>query len=330
MAERLKWGILATGRIARSFATGLKHSDTGVLVASASRSKERAHAFASEFGGRSYGSYRELVEDPDVEAVYISSPHHLHMEHTILCARAGKHVLCEKPFTLNLAQAERALNAVREAGVFFMEAFMYRCAPQTRKIEELVRSGAIGEIRAVHAEFGFHAAEDFDNFRGDGRLGGGGLMDVGCYTVSFARMAVGQAPSAGAYHPTITDRGYDGWGSGSLRFPGGATAHFACGVHLGLNNDATIFGTDGKIHVESPWFANGKVSVFQGGYGQPRQVFDFRDTGDLYMHEADAVAKFLGAGECPYVTWQDTLEQMRALDMLRAGCGLKFEAEDWV
>lgn len=329
MAERLRWGILATGRIARSFSTGLRHSKSGVLVASASRSEERAQAFASEFGGRTYGSYRELVDDPEVEAVYIASPHHLHMEHTILCAEAGKHILCEKPFTLNLSQAERALNAVRKAGVFFMEAFMYRCAPQTRKVEELVRSGVVGEIRAVHAEFGFHAPEDFDNFRGDARLGGGGLMDVGCYTVSFCRMAVGQAPVEGVYHPSLTDRGYDGWGSGTLRFPSGATAHIACGVHLNLDNDATVFGSSGKIHVESPWFGNGKVSVFQEPYSLPRQVFDFRDTGDLYMHEADAVATYLGDRECPYASWQDTIEQMRTLDMLRESCGLTFEAEGW-
>lgn len=157
MADRVRWGILATGSIARAFAAGLRESESGVLAAVGSRSLEKAVAFAGEFGGSAYSSYQGVLEDPDVDAVYIATPHHLHAENTIAAAQAGKAILCEKPFTLTFAAAERAIEAVRRAGVFFMEAFMYRCHPQTRQAREWLRNGAIGRILQVDAEFGFAA-----------------------------------------------------------------------------------------------------------------------------------------------------------------------------
>ncbi|HWA84185.1 MAG TPA: Gfo/Idh/MocA family oxidoreductase, partial [Fimbriimonadaceae bacterium] len=209
MSDHLRWGILATGRIAQQFAGGVKASKTGELVAVGSRTLESAQAFTARHGGKPYDSYEAVLDDPSVDAVYIATPHHLHAEWTIKAAQAGKGILCEKPFTLDAAEAEHALAAVKKAGVFFMEAFMYRCHPQTLKAKSLVEEGAIGEIRMVASEFGFNAARDWDNFRLDGKLGGGALMDVGTYCVSFSRLIAGEEPSHVAYLPKMTERNYD-------------------------------------------------------------------------------------------------------------------------
>jgi predicted dehydrogenase len=291
MADALRWGILATGSIARQFAGGLKVSKTGTLHAVGSRTLESAEKFTAQFGGKPYGSYDAVLADPEVDVVYIALPHHMHAEWTIRCAQAGKAILCEKPFTLNALEAERALAAVDEAGVFFMEAFMYRCHPRTLRLKQLVESGEIGELLQINSEFGFHASENWDNFRADGALGGGGLMDVGTYCVSLSRLLAGAEPLQAFYGAKITDRGYDASGSGTLLFPGGVTAHFGTGIHVDLKNDARIYGTKGWIHVENPWksYPGSLMTVYRKG--QEPEVIDLGCSNDeLYALEADAVA----------------------------------------
>lgn len=324
MADRIRWGILATGSIARSFAKGVAESATGELVASASRSKEKAEKFAEEFGGRAHEGYDALLADPEVDAVYIASPHHLHKEHTVMTARAGKAILCEKPFTLNLAEAEEAIAAVRAADVFFMEAFMYRLTPQSDRIREIVRNGEIGEILQVNAEFGFAAGRDWGNFRADGAVGGGGLMDVGTYCVSFSRMAFGAEPEEAIYRAEITDKGYDAVGAGLLVFPGARVAHFGTGIHANLRNDAVIYGTEGRLEVPSPWFCSGDLTLHRNG--KEVEKISVPGARSLYAIEADTVAAHLEAKEAPAMTVADTLGNMRALDMLRASAGLRFSA----
>jgi len=323
--SQLRWGILASGNIAHAFAKGLAGSSTGTLVASASRSLENATKFAETHGGKAYGSYAELLADPEVDAVYIASPHHLHMEHTIAVAEAGKHILCEKPFTLNALEAERALAAVDAAGVFFMEAFMYRTSSHTQKLKELVHSGIIGQVLQINVEFGFQAGKDWDNFRADAALGGGGLMDVGTYCVSFSRMITGEEPVR-CHFEMLAPNGYDESAAGLMKFPSGAVAHFGTGVHVNLNNQAVIYGEKGKITVESPWFCKGKITI--AVQGSEPEVFDYSgDETNLYTYECDAVAKFLEAKESPYMSKADTLGNMRTLDALRKSAGLDFAAE---
>ncbi|MDX2066080.1 MAG: Gfo/Idh/MocA family oxidoreductase [Fimbriimonadaceae bacterium] len=327
MADRLRWGIMATGGIARQFANGLKISKTGELVAVGSRSHEGAAKFTAEFGGRPHGSYEDLLADPEVDAVYIATPHHMHMENTIAAARAGKGILCEKPFTLNAYEAEQALAAVNEAGVFFMEAFMYRCAPQTRKVLEWVRSGAIGRVLQVNSEFAFHAGKDWANFRADGDVGGGGLMDVGSYCVSFTRLVVGEEPTTCHFVADWMDRNYDGSSAGLMKFPGGAVAHFGTGVHVNTRNDARIYGESGQIYVDDPWkCASGSIQLHR--YGHEPEVLQLNLTNDeLYALEADTVAEYFETKSSPYMTQADTLGQMRTLDALRASANFTFKAE---
>ena len=318
---------MATGSIARQFAAGLPTSRTGTLQAVGSRTLEGATKFTGQFGGRPLPSYQEVLDDPEVDAVYIATPHHLHAEWTVKAAQAGKAILCEKPFTLNAVEADRALEAVRAAGVFFMEAFMYRVHPQTIKVRELVRVGAVGRPLVVNAEFGFAAGRGWDNFRADGAVGGGGLMDVGTYCTSFAAMVAGEEAAEACYQAEITDRGYDAFGSGALRFPGGLTAAFSTGIHANLTNDARIYGEEGSIHVPSPWKCSGGDVVLKRS-GKDDETFDFNSTNDeLYGIEADAVAESLESGECPHMTIAETLGNMRTLDKLRASAGLRFAAE---
>ena len=326
MAESLRWGILATGGIAHQFAGGLKVSKTGTLQAVGSRSIESATKFTDQHGGTPYASYEEVLSDPNVDAVYIALPHHMHMDWTIRTAEAGKGILCEKPFTLNSLEAERALAAVKKAGVFFMEAFMYRCAPQTLKIKELVDSGAIGKVRAINAEFSFGAAPTWQNFRTDAAVGAGGLMDVGSYCVSFARLITGEEPSRCEYLANL-EHGYDGYGSGALQFPGGVTMHFGTGIHLNMKNLATIYGEGGSITIDQPWKAGGGL-IHLNASGKDPETFDFAITNDqLYGYEADAVAEFFEQKETPYMSVADTVGQMKTLDALRKSAGLHFSAE---
>jgi len=325
MVHHLRWGILATGRIAHQFAGGVNASETGTLTAVGSRSLESARAFTDEHGGKPYATYEQVLEDPDVDAVYIATPHHLHAEWTIKAAQAGKGILCEKPFTLDLPEAEDALAIVKDSGVFFMEAFMYRCHPQTRKVKELVDGGAIGEVTMIASEFGYGAARDSQNFRFEGSVGGGALMDVGTYCVSFSRLIAGEDPTRAAYFADITERGYDGTGSGALMFTNGINAHFGCALHQNLENKARVFGSNGMIEIEFPWkcYEHGYTRLIRDGKVAEEWHLG-SDNDHLYAYEADAVAEYFEEGECPFVSIGDTLAQMRALDQLRESAGLRF------
>ncbi|MFY9233073.1 MAG: Gfo/Idh/MocA family oxidoreductase [Fimbriimonadaceae bacterium] len=328
--EKVNWGILATGSIAHKFARGLKHSRTGVLAATGSRSLEKAVTFATEHGGKPYGRYDDVLTDPSIDAVYIALPHHLHAEWTIKCAEAGKHILCEKPFTLNAKDAERALKEVDKAGVFFMEAFMYRCHPQTRELAKMVREGVIGKPLVVKAEFGFAAGRDWVNFRTVGELGGGGLMDVGTYCVSMCRLIAGEepirceyvanlspsAPAPSPRHSSGRGESYDEYGTGCLKFPSGMTAMIGTGIHVSLRNEVLIYGTEGSIRVPSPWFCAEPFVVHAAG-NDPMPV-RIGEGLDLYGQEADAVAECIEQREHPAMTWQDTIGNARTLDSMRA------------
>ena len=190
----LRWGIIGTGKIADAFARGLGQTDTGDLVAVASRTEANAERFGETHGvGRRHGSYDALVDDPGVDAVYVSTPHPMHAEWAIRCAEAGKHVLCEKPMTLNEADTMAVVEAARRSDVFLMEAFMYRCHPQTERLVGLLRSGVIGDVKLVRATFGFRLPHDPEERHLANGLGGGGILDVGCYTVSMSRLVAATA-----------------------------------------------------------------------------------------------------------------------------------------
>ncbi len=322
--SKLNWAILGTGAIAKTFAKGLRLTDAGELRAVGSRSRATADAFCADHGGSGFDSYESALAQSDVDAVYIALPHHMHAEYTIKCAQAGKHILCEKPFTLNALEAERALAAVRAADVFFMEAWMYRSHPQTAKIRQLLKAGAIGRPLAAHASFGYHASRDWGHFKADGAVGGGGLLDVGAYPVSFLRMVAGEEPDRCEYSCEFTESGADAIGVGLLQFPSGFRATFGCAIHLAMTNDATIFGEEGRLHIAEPWFCRGPIHLIKGG---KTEEIPFETVPDLWGNQAQVMLDHLDARQTPTINWEDTMGNMRTLDALRKSAGLTFAQE---
>ncbi|MFP4322792.1 MAG: Gfo/Idh/MocA family protein, partial [Anaerolineales bacterium] len=225
MTTTIRWGILSTASIARRrVVPALQSSRNGEVVAVASRDADRARAFAAEQDiPRSYGSYEALLGDPNIDAIYIGLPNNLHAEWAMHCAAAGKPTLCEKPLALDAKQAQQMVDAFATRGVPFAEAFMYRFHPQTRRVLELVAEGVLGDLHAINAVFSFRLPpEAAENIRLQASLGGGSLMDVGCYCVNLMRLATGAEPEAVTAQALIgKTSGVDERFTGTLRFPGG-------------------------------------------------------------------------------------------------------------
>jgi predicted dehydrogenase len=338
MNTTLKWGIIGTGRIAHVFAEGIAQSNTGTLVAVGSRTQDAADRFGETWNvPHRYGSYAELLKDKDVQAVYISTPHPLHAEWAIKAAAAGKHILCEKPLTLNYAQAEAVIEAARKNDVFLMEAFMYRCHPQTEKLVELIRSGIIGQVRVIQATFSFRSENDPNGRLLNNALGGGGILDVGGYCASIARLIAGAAIGERFSNPVrvigaghIGETHVDEYAVASLLFPGDIIAQLFSGVRVNGGSKVHIYGTEGSIFVPSP-FTPGtgetlSMRVKKDGGQETQDIFVENSTG-LYALEADTVATYIAERQSPTMNWEDTLGNMRTLDQWREAVGVVYEVE---
>jgi predicted dehydrogenase len=249
----LRWGLLGTARINRALIPPLRVSSGNRLLAVASRDEGRAVAYAKEWGiERAHGSYEALLADPAIDAVYIPLPNHLHAEWTIRAARAGKHVLCEKPLALTVAEVDAMAAAARESRVVLAEAFMYRHHPQTLKVRELVESGAIGAPRFVRGTFTFQLDRP-DDVRLRPEWGGGCLWDVGCYPLSFARFGLGAEPVEAFGSMMAGPTGIDETFAGQLAFPGGVLAQIEASFRAPYRTHFEITGTEGTIVVRQPW-----------------------------------------------------------------------------
>ena len=342
MGGPLRWGIIGTGKIAAAFARALNHTDTGDLVAVASRTEANAERFGETHGvGFRHASYEALVDDPSVHAVYISTPHPMHAEWAIKCAEAGKHVLCEKPMTLNAADTMAVVEAARRNDVFLMEAFMYRCHPQTERLVELLRSGVIGDVKLVRATFGFRGAYDLGERHLANALGGGGILDLGCYTVSMSRLVAAVALGVEVAEPRELhavgrvgpETRVDEYTAATLLFDGDIVAEVSCGVRLAMGSEVRIHGTEGHLVVPEPWFCSGR----EGGtsyieiHRADREPGRVEVTTDrwLYAIEADHVAENIDRRQAsfPGMTWEDSLANMRTLDRWREAIGVEYDAE---
>ena len=342
MGGPLRWGIVGTGKIAAAFTRALDHTDTGDLVAVASRTEANAERFGEAHGvGRRHASYEALVDDPSVHAVYISTPHPMHAEWAIKCAEAGKHVLCEKPMTLNAADTMAVVEAARRNDVFLMEAFMYRCHPQTERLVELLRSGVIGDVKLVRATFGFRGAYDLGERHLANALGGGGILDLGCYTVSMSRLVAAVALGVEVAEPRELhavgrvgpETRVDEYTAATLLFDGDIVAEVSCGVRLAMGSEVQIYGTEGHLVVPEPWFCSGR----EGGTshieihrtGQELERAEVTTDRWLYAIEADHVAENIDRRQAsfPGMTWEDSLANMRTLDRWREAIGVEYDAE---
>lgn len=343
MSTTLTWGILGTGAIAKVFARGLAASTTGKLVAIGSRTQEAANTFGAAFNvAHCYNSYDALLADDNVQAVYIATPHPMHAEWSIKAAHAGKHILCEKPIALNSTEASAIVEAARRNHVFLMEAFMYRCHPQTAGLIELIRSGIIGDVRVIQATFSFDTPFDSASRLLQNALGGGGILDVGGYPVSMARLiagaALGQAFAdpvgvQGMAHLGNVSR-VDEYAVASLKFPGDILAQVFCGVQVTGEDVVHIFGTKGSLFVPEPWLpardGGSSTILLKLNSGETQEIV-VQSPHALYALEADTVAASIAAHQVqaapPAMSWNDTLGNMKTLDRWRASIGLVYDSE---
>jgi D-xylose 1-dehydrogenase (NADP+, D-xylono-1,5-lactone-forming) len=312
MNGTVSWGLLSTANINDKLLTGAAESDRVDVVAVASRDAARAEAYAHERGiERAYGSYEEMLGDPDVDAVYISLPNSLHVEWSIRALEAGKHVLCEKPLDRRPAEVERAFDAADRAGRILMEAFMYRHNPQTGRLKSLVEAGAVGRLRLVRAAFSFSLKDDA-NVRLDPRLDGGALMDVGCYCVSGGRLLAGE-PERVYGEQTVGPSGVDTRFTGMLRFPDDVIAQIDCALDLPERDELEAIGDEGSIFLDDPWHCQTPVLRIRRPDGDELVEVDVADS---YRLELENVSDSIRGEAEPLLGRADALGQARTIDAL--------------
>jgi predicted dehydrogenase len=336
-SDKLGWGLLATGFIAAEFARAIRGSDTGHVAAVASRDPDRAAAFAAEHEvAVVHGGYQALLEDPNVDVVYVATPHSLHSEWTIKAADAGKHVLCEKPLALNQPEAAAMIEAARRNDVFLMEGFMYRTHPQTQRLVELLRDGAIGRVELIDVAMSFWADAASAPRLVDPNLGGGAILDVGCYCTSMALLV---AAATGRQPPEpieLRAHGYidprdrvDHFALASMRFDGDLYAQLSCGVRLAEENRVRIHGDEGAIELVRPcWvsFEPEETSIVISPHAREPRVIRIQAAKPLLSYEVDHVAAHIHGRQSPAMSWDESLRNMRTLDRWREAIGRERDA----
>lgn len=331
----IRWGVLATGKIATAFAQNLALLPQCEIAAVAARRQESADAFAAQHGAASaYGDYRALVEDPDVDVVYVATPHALHREHVELAFDAGKPVLCEKTLTLNARDAEHLVALSREKGLFFMEAMWMRCNPLLRRLQQLFGSGVFGEVRQVRADLGFVVDKPPTDRLLDRALGGGALLDMGIYPLTFVHLFLGE-PSSVAATAALSEVGVDLNLALSLGYDSGAVASLTSTMTAWSPRTASIATDRGRIDVPPPFHhpttATWTVQDTDPDFGGPGATMEIREDliGTGLAHEAIEVVRCLRAGETesPLVPLDDTVALMRQMDRIREQIGVRYDAD---
>ncbi len=318
----LRWGVLGAGSIAKRFCDDASPLNGHKFQAVGSRDQAKADAFADKYQMPDrHNSYEALVANPNVDVIYVATPHNFHKEHALLALDAGKAVLCEKPFTINRGEAEVVVARAREKNLFLMEGMWSRCFPAMAKVRELVKDGVIGEPRMLQADFGFRSGVNPEGRLFNLALGGGGLMDVGVYCVSLASMFFGE-PSRIASLATIGETGVDEQAGMLLGYENGALSVLSTAIRTNTPHEAVLMGTDGHLKIAGPWWKPAKV-IAKG------ETYDFPMDGGGFQYEAEHVAECLRQGltESPLMPLDETLSIMGTLDALRAQFGIKYPME---
>jgi predicted dehydrogenase len=328
--QPVRWGILATGGIAAAFTADLLDLPDAEVVAVASRTDASAKAFAERFGiPRAYGSWGALAEDAEVDVVYVATPHSAHREAAGLCLEAGRNVLCEKAFTLNAREAEELVGLARERGLFLMEAMWMYCNPLIRRLKALVDDGAIGEVRTVQADFGLSGPFPASHRLRDPAQGGGALLDLGVYPVSFAQLLLGE-PSDITARAVLSDEGVDLQTGMLLSWESGAHALVHCSIIGGTPVMASVTGSQGRIDIPYGFFHPDRFVLHRDGRDPEEFTADpAAGTAASLKHEAVEVMRCLRAGETesPLVPLDGSLAVMRTLDAVRDRIGVRYPGE---
>lgn len=323
--NKIRWGILSTGHIAGKFADALKILPDAVMEAVGSRSQGKADSFAGKHGiKKAYGSYLALADDTEIDAIYIGTPHTFHLENALMCMRAGKAVLCEKALTINASEAEEMIRIAREENVFLMEAMITRHVPLIKKVLKWIRDGKIGEIRMVRASR--CARRDFppESRQLNPDLGGGSLLDVGVYPISFASMVFGRPPVEVTGLGYIGDYRSDEQGAALLKYEDGAIADLIFALRTEAVNDAYIYGAEGFIKLEEVFAVPTRATLYRDK--EPVETLEEPIIGNALNYEAEEVMRCLREGlkESPYMPLDESLQIMHIMDEIRKPWGLKY------
>lgn len=328
MTDTIKWGIIGLGNISNSFCTGVQSMDDAEVYAVASRSQEKAQTFGEKFGAsKRYDNYEALANDPDVDAIYIGTPHTFHKPQTLMCLNAGKAVLCEKPFAVNAAEAREMINLAREKNLFLMDAIWTRFFPVMFKVRELIADGTIGDVILVQTDFGFRMGEvkpEHRLFNPD--LAGGALLDVGIYPIQMASMVFGKQPTDIKSQVTIGSTGVDEVSVTVFKYDDYQMATITTAIRMNTLHETRIMGTKGIISIPDWWHPT-ELSVHISG--QPTEVHSFDLDGNGYNYEAAEVGRCLRAGltESDVMPLDETLAIIETMDTIREQWGLQYPVE---
>ena len=325
----VKWGIIATGTIANNFAKTVNQmGEEAKVIACASRNVKRAKEFAEQYGiEKYYGSYEELVQDEEVDAVYISTPNNYHLENMKMCIEAGKAVLCEKPFTTNAKEAKEIFDLARKKGVFVMEAFWVKVLPLHLKLQELLKENVIGQVKHVRAEFGFVADEKRRARKLDSSLAGGALLDIGIYNLGFAGLVFGLEPKNILSSVSMSEFGTDEYETLVLEYENGKTASLTSSIGMAMPTEGVIYGTEGKIYFPNYKLAEKlRIERYDGTSQEIVMPFDING----YEYEIREVAKGIKNNqvESQLHPHKDTLAMMELLDRIRSSWNMVFTCEN--
>ena len=324
--KKIRWGILSTGHISHKFAEALQILPEAELYAVASRTREKADTFARRYGARhAYGSYQALADDPEVDVIYIGTPHAFHLENAVMCMRAGKAVLCEKALTINARETEEMIWVAREENVFLMEAMIPPHVPLVKKILKWVRDDRIGEIRMLRAARCIRRDFSPEARQLKLELGGGSLLDVGVYPISFASMIFEKPPEEVSGLGYTGQYGSDEQGAALLKYDNGAIADLVFALRTETVNDAYLYGTEGFIHIDEIFAVPERATL----YDKDKRIVEVLEeplTGNALNYEAEEVMRCLRKGlkESPFMPLKRSLEVMRIMDRIREPWGLKY------
>lgn len=326
--RKIKWGILSTGWIAHKFATALQVVPNSELYAVGSRSLKTAELFASEFNiPKAYGSYEELVNDPEIDIVYIGTPHNLHLENALLAMEHNKHVLCEKPMGVNLKETTRMLDKAKEKNLFFMEALWSRFLPNIIKTKELIDSGEIGEIKLLTASFCIKSDNGPEHRHYNIDLCGGTILDIGIYNIFLSLLLLGN-PQAISATAALDIQGGDNSANYTFKYKKDTLAVMYSSFLGNQDVVAEIHGTKGKIVLDHLWFCPGNVKLYdQDGI---KKIFNFEFKSNGYEFEAEAVVNCLldGKTQSELWSWDDSIQLINVMDEVRKECGVVYPKHD--
>ena len=344
--DKIRWGIIGPGSIAHNFADALKQTYSGELIAIASRSSSKLEEFGNKYQIKKefrFNDYEVLLENENIDAVYIATPHVFHTDLSIKAAGKGKHILCEKPGAVNFTEASKVIEKIKEAGVFYKEGFMYRCHPQIPALINIIKKNTIGKIKRITSSFGFDMQKVIPDHRlFDKKLAGGAILDVGLYPVSLSRMVAGAAVGKKFINPVsisakarIGETGVDEISSATLTFEDNIIAEVFTAIMQNMDNNAVIEGDIGKIILDDPWMPgkdggpyNTKIRIIKDG---KEEIEEFKGPEHLFFFEAELASQTIAKQRTevphPGMTWDDTLGNIKVLDMWRKEIGYHLEGD---